>query len=327
MRLRHRAGRRRIPFRAHLGQPREQRSERQHQRLLGLPAEPVAGRSSAPTAGSTTSTCPGAPARPLHRHLAEPGLPRQHLDVRGRHRRATSGPPPRSTAPGPRTSRGWSSVCTSRASRSASTRATSAPTSPTFSCRSASISCSTATSTSTSGVSSWPHARAAPPWCRGRTTAPAWPTPTATLAHGAGTVFATVGTGGTALRDVTATDPEAGYFAASSGLNSNPTWGNLDVSATADQLTARFLPAIGGNFTDSLHHLGGACECLAGRGVHADVHRPRLYGRRLGVDRLRRDGHGLCMGLRGRRDVHRRDRDAHLCGRGKLPDRPHGDGR
>lgn len=71
------------------------------------------------------------------------------------------------------------------------------------------------------------------------------------LARGAGTVFATVGTGGTALRDVTATDPEAGYFAASSGLNSNPTWGNIDVSATADQLTARFLPAIGGNFTDS----------------------------------------------------------------------------
>ena len=72
-----------------------------------------------------------------------------------------------------------------------------------------------------------------------------------TLARGAGTVFATVGTGGTALRDVTATDPEAGYFVTSSGLNSNPTWGNLDVTATADALTARFLPAMGGNFTDT----------------------------------------------------------------------------
>jgi PKD repeat protein len=45
-------------------------------------------------------------------------------------------------------------------------------------------------------------------------------------------------------------DPEAGYFATASGLNMNPTWGNLDVSATATQLTARFVPATGGDFTD-----------------------------------------------------------------------------
>lgn len=70
------------------------------------------------------------------------------------------------------------------------------------------------------------------------------------LVRGAGTVFAIVGTGGTPLRDVFATDPEAPYFAASSGLNSNPSFGNLDVSATPDSLTAQFVPATGG-FTDS----------------------------------------------------------------------------
>lgn len=70
------------------------------------------------------------------------------------------------------------------------------------------------------------------------------------LAKGAGTVITTVGTGGVELRDVSMSDPEAGYFAAASGLNMNPTWGNLDVSATANQLTARFVPATGGSFTD-----------------------------------------------------------------------------
>jgi PKD repeat protein len=64
-------------------------------------------------------------------------------------------------------------------------------------------------------------------------------------------VFTTVGTGGVELRDVFATDPEAGYFAAASGLNLNPTWGNLDVAVTAEQLSARFLPATGGDFSDA----------------------------------------------------------------------------
>ena len=73
----------------------------------------------------------------------------------------------------------------------------------------------------------------------------------AELVKGVGTVIATVGTGGIQLRDVLATDPEAGYFAASSGLNANPTWGNLDVSATANALSARFVPASGGTFADA----------------------------------------------------------------------------
>jgi PKD repeat protein len=71
------------------------------------------------------------------------------------------------------------------------------------------------------------------------------------LARGAGTVFATVGTGGVQLRDVSTTDAEAPYFVASSGLNQNPTWGNLDVSATATALTAQFRAATGGTFADA----------------------------------------------------------------------------
>jgi PKD repeat protein len=70
------------------------------------------------------------------------------------------------------------------------------------------------------------------------------------LVRGAGTVFAIVGTGGTPLRDVVPTDSEAPYFAASSGLNLNPSFGNLDVSVTFDSLAARFLPATG-TFTDT----------------------------------------------------------------------------
>lgn len=68
---------------------------------------------------------------------------------------------------------------------------------------------------------------------------------------GQGTVFATVGTGGTPLRDIAATDPEAGYFAAAGGLNASPTHGLLDLRFTDTQLTAHFLPTSGAGFTDA----------------------------------------------------------------------------
>jgi PKD repeat protein len=71
------------------------------------------------------------------------------------------------------------------------------------------------------------------------------------LSKGAGTVFAIAGTGGQALRDVSTADPEAPYFAAYSGLNLNPANGNLDVHATPDSLSARFMPVSGGTFTDA----------------------------------------------------------------------------
>ncbi len=74
---------------------------------------------------------------------------------------------------------------------------------------------------------------------------------------GTGTVFATVGTGGIALRDVFGTDSEAGYFAAWSGANSQPSHGLLDLSITADQLSATFV-ATSGSFSDSFTIAPGA---------------------------------------------------------------------
>lgn len=73
----------------------------------------------------------------------------------------------------------------------------------------------------------------------------------ATMVKGAGTVFATIGTSGVPFRDANLADTEAGYFAAWSALNANPTWGVLDVTATATELTANFARAAGGTFTDS----------------------------------------------------------------------------
>jgi PKD repeat protein len=71
-----------------------------------------------------------------------------------------------------------------------------------------------------------------------------------TLTQGRGTVFATVGTGGIALRDVNLADPEVSYHAAWSGLNANPTWGSLALTADDAQLSASFTRAAGGSFTD-----------------------------------------------------------------------------
>ncbi|MFM2438907.1 MAG: hypothetical protein RLZ55_1732, partial [Actinomycetota bacterium] len=70
-------------------------------------------------------------------------------------------------------------------------------------------------------------------------------------AAGRGTVFATVGTGGRALRPVNLADPDRPNFAAWSGSNANPTYGVLDLVATQSVLTARFVRASGGTFDDS----------------------------------------------------------------------------
>ncbi|HYN29943.1 MAG TPA: PKD domain-containing protein [Dermatophilaceae bacterium] len=71
------------------------------------------------------------------------------------------------------------------------------------------------------------------------------------LVAGAGTVFATVGTGGIAQRDVNRADPEAGYFDVASGANENLTYGVLDMTATPDRLSASFKRAAGGSFADA----------------------------------------------------------------------------
>ena len=69
--------------------------------------------------------------------------------------------------------------------------------------------------------------------------------------QGRGSLVTVVGTGGVRLRDVSSTDPEAGYFAVTSGRNANPTWGALNVTATKDSLQGAFLRAAGGSLTDT----------------------------------------------------------------------------
>lgn len=71
------------------------------------------------------------------------------------------------------------------------------------------------------------------------------------MVKGAGTVFATVGTGGVGLYQVNEQDPEAAYFAAWSGENRAAALGTLDVTATAERLSARFVPADGYAFADN----------------------------------------------------------------------------
>ena len=56
--------------------------------------------------------------------------------------------------------------------------------------------------------------------------------------------------GGESLYDVNNNDSEAGYFATWSGRNHDPAYGTLDVTLTADKLTARFVPK-GYTFTDA----------------------------------------------------------------------------
>jgi PKD repeat protein len=70
------------------------------------------------------------------------------------------------------------------------------------------------------------------------------------MQKGAGTVFATVGTGGRPLRAPNPTDSEVGYFGAWSGSGANPTFGFFEATATQTELTAGFTRTTGGNFAD-----------------------------------------------------------------------------
>jgi PKD repeat protein len=72
-----------------------------------------------------------------------------------------------------------------------------------------------------------------------------------TFTQGRGSLVDVLGTGGVALRDVNSSDTEAGYFDTTSGLNSNPTWGALDVTATDSSLQASFLRGAGGSLSDT----------------------------------------------------------------------------
>ncbi|MFC3689286.1 PKD domain-containing protein [Aquipuribacter hungaricus] len=73
----------------------------------------------------------------------------------------------------------------------------------------------------------------------------------ADMVRGAGTVFATVGTGGTGLRTVDTADPEAPWFASLSGSNANPTWGLLRVDVDSERLSAAFVRTSGGTHSDA----------------------------------------------------------------------------
>lgn len=74
---------------------------------------------------------------------------------------------------------------------------------------------------------------------------------------GQGTVFATVGTGGTPLRNINSADNEAGYFAKTMGLNQDPSHGVLDMKITDTTLTGNFL-ASSGTGTDGFTLTRGA---------------------------------------------------------------------
>jgi hypothetical protein len=96
------------------------------------------------------------------------------------------------------------------------------------------------------------------------------------LRHGAGTVFATVGTGGVALRDIDESDPEAGYFRAWSAGNTAPSHGFLDVTADDEVLRARFV-ATGGSFEDSFT-ISRAPDSAANQPPVASVAEPECDG-------------------------------------------------
>ncbi len=74
---------------------------------------------------------------------------------------------------------------------------------------------------------------------------------TSPFVRGAGTIIATVGTGGVGINSQSGSDPEAGYFATFQGSNANPTFGFLKVTVSSTSLSVQFVRGAGGNFTDS----------------------------------------------------------------------------
>lgn len=68
---------------------------------------------------------------------------------------------------------------------------------------------------------------------------------------GAGTLMVIAGTGGKGLYNIAPGDSEAGYFAKSMGANSNARKGFVKYTLSAQQLTAQFIGATAGSFTDS----------------------------------------------------------------------------
>ena len=120
-----------------------------------------------------------------------------------------------------------------------------------------------------------------------------------TFTQGTGSVAAVVGTGGTDLRNVNSADTEAGYFDATSGLNANPTWGALDVTATDGLVAGLLLAGVRRHLHRHLqhhpqHHPQHAADGL----LHLLLHQPELHLRRRRVRRPRRHDRQLRLGLR-----------------------------
>ena len=127
---------------------------------------------------------------------------------------------------------------------------------------------------------------------------------------GNGTVFATAGTGGTPLRDINATDPETPYFAASEGANTTATYGLLDLTMTATDLSAAFIGTSGGAFTDTF-----AISKSAGNQSPTCMASGRATGRRVGFFGSGRFDRVVRMELRGcQRPRDRPDTDTQVHG-------------
>ena len=69
--------------------------------------------------------------------------------------------------------------------------------------------------------------------------------------RGAGTVFVIAGTGGEDMASVSTSTAESHFFAKLMGGNMNPTIGFVRYQVTADRLTAQFVRAARGNFSDA----------------------------------------------------------------------------
>lgn len=72
-----------------------------------------------------------------------------------------------------------------------------------------------------------------------------------TESKGAGTVFATAGTGGQTLRQADLADGDAPYFAAHADMDTNPSHGLVDVRLTPQELKYSFVPT-DSTYSDSL---------------------------------------------------------------------------
>lgn len=70
------------------------------------------------------------------------------------------------------------------------------------------------------------------------------------MKKGAGTVFATAGTGGVGLTKINSDDPELAYFASWLGANEDNARGTLDITVTKGRMDVKFVPDAGG-FSDA----------------------------------------------------------------------------